>query len=118
MPFKKGHPDFLKGNYTLKKGMFTGESNPRWRLNPSYGTAHKWIFYKLGKAKNCSNKQCIYPRERTHSKGEIMKAPKRFEWAHKYHSYSRDPKDYISLCASCHRKYDYGSLKLNLENEN
>ncbi len=57
---------------------------------------HEKVKKKAGKASKCENPDCSYPN------------PKRYEWAlRKGHSYSADPADYIQLCPSCHRKYDY-----------
>jgi hypothetical protein len=39
--------------------------------------------------------------------GCLSVGPRKYEWAlEKGHSYSDDPKDYLQLCPSCHRKYD------------
>ncbi len=36
------------------------------------------------------------------------KTAKKYEWAlRKGHEYTTEVKDYIELCASCHRRYDY-----------
>jgi len=57
---------------------------------------HVKLRKKAGPPTYCSNPDCL--RRDT---------AKTFEWALlKGHSYSDDPKDYHSLCSSCHRKYD------------
>lgn len=67
----------------------------RERTTPGYSTFHYRVRKKAGKPKFCSNKQCTSIN------------PKRFEWALiRGREYSDDPADYISLCPSCHRKYD------------
>lgn len=59
-----------------------------------YVYIHKWINYHYGKASCCQSENC---------KGKS----KRFEWALiKGMAYERDIKNYIQLCASCHRYYD------------
>ncbi len=61
-----------------------------------YIEVHRRISRKYGKANKCSNPVCSY------------KNPKRFHWALiKGRSYSLDIKDYMELCPSCHKKYDF-----------
>ena len=62
----------------------------------SYHALHTNIRKRYGNATHCSNKDCSYPN------------PKRFEWAlKKGREYSLNIEDYIPLCPSCHRKYDF-----------
>ena len=57
---------------------------------------HKKLHRDFGNATKCENINCT------------CKYPKRYEWAlKKGHQYSSDAKDYIQLCPSCHRKYDF-----------
>lgn len=35
----------------------------------------------------------------------------KFEWANKSGDYKRDLSDWLRLCISCHRKYDFFRLK-------
>ena len=61
-----------------------------------YFQAHAWIIYHYGKASKCENENCTYEN------------PKRYEWAlikGKKPEKSRD--NYMQLCPSCHRKYDF-----------
>ena len=82
-----------------EKGNWKGE-------NAGYVAKHTWIVKHYGNAKKCENKKCVYPR--VNSKNVYIEAPKRFEWALiKGKKYTRNVKDYIQLCPSCHRKYDY-----------
>ena len=68
------------------------ENNPSWKGDEvKYTSLHQWINRKLGKPKKCEH--C----------GEIEK---RLEWANKSREYKRDLTDWISLCISCHKKYD------------
>lgn len=61
-----------------------------------YNRIHKYLVYNYGKASKCENTTCSYPN------------PKRYEWAlKKGRKYSKNIKDYLQLCPSCHRKYDY-----------
>lgn len=68
------------------------ENNPNWKGDKvGYWGLHKWVYYHKGKAKKCEN--CGT------SEGKI-------EWANKSRMYLRDLDDWISLCRSCHIKYD------------
>jgi hypothetical protein len=61
-----------------------------------YFRIHDWLKRKYGRASKCENDLCQ------------SKNPKRFEWAllkGMDHDFNRD--NYIMLCPSCHRKYDY-----------
>ena len=61
-----------------------------------YFRIHNWLSYHHGKANKCENEKC-----------ESVN-PKRFEWALlKGKQYKKDRNNYIMLCPSCHRKYDY-----------
>ena len=61
-----------------------------------HGRLHKKLIRDHGNATKCEGENCTH------------KNPKRFEWAlKKGHSYSANPEDYLQLCVSCHRKYDF-----------
>lgn len=61
-----------------------------------HGNLHKRLKEKFGHASKCESENCTHDN------------PKRFEWAlRKGCEYSSDAKDYIQLCCSCHRKYDF-----------
>lgn len=65
----------------------------------NYRKLHHWLVNNYGKANKCEEVNCEYPH------------PKRFEWAlinGKEYEYNRD--NFIMLCPSCHRKYDYSVL--------
>ncbi len=68
-----------------------------------YDNIHQWLKCNYGKASCCENKKCTY------------KTPKRFEWALvKGKSYEKNIQNYIQLCPSCHRKYDFTEeIRLN-----
>lgn len=62
----------------------------------SYARFHARIRRKYGKAHRCDNPCCSYP------------SPKRYEWALIYgREYSSNIDDYMQLCVSCHRQYDF-----------
>lgn len=64
--------------------------------NKEYFRIHNWLIYWHGRATKCENEECTF------------KNPKRFEWAlKKGFKYERNPNNFIKLCCSCHRKYDF-----------
>lgn len=68
--------------------------------NNNYFNIHQWIKRNYGKASKCENLNCQY------------KNPKRFEWAlKKGFEYERNLANYIQLCVSCHRYYDFTEEK-------
>lgn len=87
--FKKGYPK-PKNAYTFP----TGSTHPNWKGdNVGYLAMHSWVNRCLGKPKKCEH--C----------GATAKERK-LGWANKDHKYRRNLGDYISLCWSCHKKYD------------
>jgi len=82
----------------------SGENNNRWAGdNVGYDGIHRWINKLKGKADHC---------EHCHRTDR-----KKYEWCSKDHKYTRNPEDYLSLCTSCHRKYDYRFYKPNFDVE-
>lgn len=70
----------------------TGEAHPLWKGDAaSYSAIHYWVRRFLGKPSVC--KHC----------GE---STRRLTWANKDHKYKRVAQDWISLCYSCHKKFD------------
>ena len=61
-----------------------------WRSDVTYQTLHLQVYKKYGKAKKCSH--CGTERN--------------VEWANKSNKY-KSVDDFIELCGSCHRKYDF-----------
>lgn len=59
---------------------------------------HKRINKILGQPKICEN--CGITTKR------------KYDWANISGLYKEDPKDYIRLCISCHRLYDFGKIKV------
>lgn len=60
--------------------------------NPSYSAVHKWLSRNFVKTQTCNN----------------CNSDRFIEWAlkkGKQHTHNR--KDYLCLCSSCHKKYDY-----------
>lgn len=65
-----------------------------------YGAIHGFINRAKGKPNKCDNPNC-------EGKSKV------FEWANiNGHKYTRNIEDYIRLCRSCHRRMDYGIIKL------
>jgi hypothetical protein len=96
--FKKGIHYSKKTEW--KKGQWKGERHLQWKgENPSYIALHTWVARWLGKPKDCS----FCGKKAT---------GKQMHWANKNHKYKRNLKDWIRLCAKCHKKYD-SELKRN-----
>ena len=92
MPFQKGNKlgKLTKGIPRLNQRR---ENNSRWKGdNISYCNLHKWVTYNKGKPSLCEF--CGNTKA------------KKYEWASRDHSYSRDLNSYIRLCTSCHRLHD------------
>ena len=109
--FKKGRIPWNKGvkmsadmklrisNTLKKKGIkpsvhfsASGDKHPFWKGdNVSYSGLHYWLRRKLGEPKVCEF--CGTDK-------------KRLTWANKSWKYRRTLDDWISLCYSCHKKYD------------
>jgi len=83
-------------------GKQVGENNASWVGNEiKYHGVHSWVGRWKGKPEKC----------------EICgnTKAKKYEWANIDHTYRRVLDDYIRVCTSCHRKYDY---KHNLKPNN
>lgn len=75
------------------KNKIKGDKNPNWKGdNASNVAIHAWLVRILGKASEHKCEHC--PKQAKH-------------WANKKHDYKRILKDYMALCISCHRIYDY-----------
>lgn len=90
--FKKGQISWTKGKKFPER---SGKNNVMWKGDfVSYSGLHYWIKRCKGKPEICEH--CGKPAK---------------HWANIDHKYRRNLDDYISLCASCHKKYD---IKNNL----
>ena len=90
--FKKGQISFLtlhpeKRIRGIKHHFWKGD-------NAGYRALHYWLNRVKGRPMEC--KHC----EKTRT------TPKSMQWANISGDYLRDPNDYMSLCPSCHRKFD------------
>lgn len=77
------------------KGKNLGQLSPNWKGDKvSYSGLHHWIKKELGSPNYC----------------EICKTTdenKVYDWANKDHKYRRAKEEFMRLCRSCHRGYDY-----------
>lgn len=70
-----------------------GERSGAWKgVNAGFVPIHLKLNRDLGKANHCEFNS--------------LHISTTFHWANKNHSISRNPNDYISLCAKCHTKFD------------
>lgn len=73
-----------------------GEKNANWKGDDvGYSGIHAWIKLKMGFPNTCEH--C----------GKFGLKGKQIHWANKNHKYKRDIDDWIRLCASCHKNYDF-----------
>ncbi len=80
-----------------------GEKNGYWKGDAvGYSGLHRWVPKVLGKPDTCE--AC--------KKSEL--SGRQIHWANKSQKYQRVVSDWLRLCASCHKRYDNGSLLLNL----
>jgi len=84
--------------YNKGKSGLKAQDHPQWKGNKaSYISKHHFIYRIKGKAQFCMN--C--------GSSELPEGKKRwFEWANVDGMYSRNPKDYVSLCKTCHALLD------------
>ena len=79
----------------------SGSEHLNWKGNNVGKTAvHRWIERWKGKPMKCDN--CGTEKA------------KKYEWANINHKYHRILEDYIRMCTSCHRKYDYENHLSNI----
>lgn len=82
----------MKNNQIEQKGIDVVEGN-------KYFNIHQWIVRHYGKAAKCENDDC-------------KSSSKKYEWALlKGKNHERNVSNYIQLCVSCHRNYDFTETK-------
>lgn len=104
---KIGNPSWNKGLVGIQKAWNKGkecwwkeEKHPLWKEKDyGYSAVHNWVRKYKGD----------YPIACEHCGKIGKKEGKRWnlEWANINHKYKRKLNDYIALCPSCHKKYDY-----------
>ena len=89
--FKKGHKSALTG--------LSEEKQPGWKGDKvGYVALHQWVQKWKGKANHCEVCGLDNPLKKYHCSNVD-------------HKYRRVLDDYISMCCSCHAKYDYNLSK-------
>lgn len=79
-------------------GKRLGKENHKWKGDKvGYLALHSWVQRELGKPDTCEH--C----------GKSGLKGRQIGWANKDHLYKRNLKDWIRLCTSCHRRYDYAN---------
>lgn len=103
---KKGHARFCS---TICQRQWQSESrvgdvHSYWKGDSvGYCALHSWVSRKLGKPKKCFN--CERDNLETYN----------IHWANISGNYKRNLGDWVRLCAKCHKNYDLGNIKLNLQ---
>lgn len=93
---------YLLAEWNRKNGYLSGEKHPAWKGDDvKYVALHQWVNKQKGKAAKCSNEACEGSSDR-------------YDWANVDGKYRRVTEDYIELCRSCHKRYDNGTLKLEI----
>ena len=103
LPYKQG---FQTGNHTRTE--FKKENKHRgWKGDKAGKIAmHGWIVRHKGRPKIC---------EHCGKKGKLINGRWNLDWANKDHTYKRKLDEYLSLCRSCHEKYDYKFNQRNIK---
>lgn len=82
-----------------RSGLTANEQNPRWMGdNVSYAALHNWVrnhYKKPDKCESCKLNPGLNKRGHT-----------KLQWANRDKKYLRNRKDWICLCAKCHKQYD------------
>ena len=97
---KAGVGKWMSGRTSPNKGKnfpnLRGINNGEWKGDAvGYRALHHWVQRWLGKPKKCE-----YCGKKQTSTGKMI------HWANKSGKYLRDVKDWLSLCAKCHKCYD------------
>ena len=97
---RKANLDIGKDKYCSKdcfnvaRSTLRGSETSNWKgNNVKYSGLHMWVRSMLGEPSKCEHCETT--------------TAKKFEWANKNHTYFRNITDWVRLCTSCHRKYDY-----------
>ncbi len=96
--FAKGSKHTEEAKKKISKSLYgkKGKFARRWKGKlAGYVATHIWLTKTYGKPKKCENVNC-------------SKKYNRIEWASISGDNLRMSEDYLHLCTSCHRKYDFG----------
>jgi hypothetical protein len=92
--FKKGH----KMSEAIRKKIgeaMKEEKHPNWKGDDvGYMVLHEWVRKHLGKPTKCEH--C----------GKDGLTSRQIHWANIGHTYKRNIKDWLRLCAKCHKAFD------------
>ena len=99
----------MRSSHLGKPGPWAGKQRPKgenscnWKGdNVGYGGIHDWVRKELGTPKICKN--C----------GIENLSDRKYNWANISGEYKRDLKDWIRLCAKCHKNYDLNNINICL----
>lgn len=99
----KPHSDIAKAKMRKNACIRMGELNNKWKGDEicriGNVAIHSWVKRQLGFPNKCEH--CGFESDNHH----------KMHWANKSHEYKRDIKDWIRLCAPCHKKYDLAFIK-------
>ena len=104
---KKGQKHSEETIIKMKNSAKTGKEKKNWKGDyASYSALHKWIILWKGKLEKCE--YCGKLANKINNRSNL-------DWANIDHTYKRNLDDYISLCKSCHKKYDIKYNNLNID---
>lgn len=96
-------PEHIKKLSISHLGIQANENNGMWKGDDaSYVAIHMWVRRHKGvpsKCEHCAKKS---------------NQPRVIQWANIDHKYKRDLDEWISLCVSCHKKYDIENGLINV----
>jgi hypothetical protein len=76
-----------------------GKNAPNWKDKVCKQSVHQWLNVTFGKLELCENENCL-------SKTKL------YEWCLKTGmKYEKKRENFLRLCRSCHRKYDWNDKK-------
>lgn len=92
IPWNKGTLGLVKKNSgSFNSSNIRGKLNFNWKdSSVGYFALHTWLRRNFGIPRNCI----------------LCGSTDNVQWASKNYNYTRNKKDWLQLCFSCHRKYD------------
>ena len=85
-------------NHKKSFNKYKGENHWNWKgNNVGYASLHEWLYKNYGKPNVC----------------EKCGGLKNIVWANKKGNYTRERKEWLQLCESCHKKYDKIIFNIN-----